>query len=137
MKKLILTLTTIIAMAVVLSANQSLGQSGNAASGRSTSGSLKLDSIYGQSFSGVAGNLTSGFYAQQNVPAFIAGDADGNGTVTISDVVFLINYIFAGTQAPPNPASADTDCSGRITISDVVYLLNFIFSGGPGPHYCK
>ena len=62
------------------------------------------------------------------------GDADGNGIFTISDAVFLINYIFAG-GAPPNPnCNGDSDGNGIITISDAVYLINYIFAGGPAPH---
>ncbi len=63
----------------------------------------------------------------------VPGDADGNGVVTISDVVFLINYIFAGGAAP-NPLDAgDANCSGGINISDAVYLIQYIFGGGAAP----
>jgi hypothetical protein len=61
------------------------------------------------------------------------GDADGNGTVNISDVVFLINYIFAGGAAPNPLAAGDANCSGGINISDAVYLIQYIFGGGPAP----
>ncbi len=61
------------------------------------------------------------------------GDADGSGTVTISDVVFLINYIFGGGPAPNPIESGDADCSGAVTISDVVYLINYIFAGTAAP----
>lgn len=61
------------------------------------------------------------------------GDADGSGTVTISDVVYLINYIFGGGPAPNPIESGDADCSGAVTISDVVYLINYIFAGTAAP----
>ena len=61
------------------------------------------------------------------------GDVDGNQIVTISDIVFLINYIFAGGQAPNPLNSADADCSGNVNISDAVFLINYIFVGGPSP----
>ncbi len=64
---------------------------------------------------------------------FLCGDADGNTIVTISDAVYLINYIFAGGPAPNPDLSGDADCSGFVTISDAVYLINFIFAGGPAP----
>ncbi len=64
---------------------------------------------------------------------FLCGDADKNAQVNISDVVFLINYIFSGGTAPNPLESADADCSGSVTISDVVYLINYIFFGGPDP----
>ena len=61
------------------------------------------------------------------------GDANGDYIISISDAVFIGNYIFAGGAAPSPWRVADVDCNGIITISDVVYLLNYIFAGGPAP----
>ncbi|MCK4858532.1 MAG: dockerin type I repeat-containing protein [candidate division Zixibacteria bacterium] len=62
------------------------------------------------------------------------GDADGNGLINIADVVYLINYIFAGGPKPvPIVLVADADCDGMVNIADVVYLLAYIFSGGSPP----
>lgn len=61
------------------------------------------------------------------------GDADGTEFVTISDAVFLINYIFAGGPAPNPLLNGDADCNSLVTISDAVYLINFIFAGGLAP----
>lgn len=66
-------------------------------------------------------------------PAYVVGDANGNGFVTISDVVFLINFLFAGGQSPSPIFSADANCSRTVTISDAVYLIRYIFAGGPAP----
>jgi len=41
--------------------------------------------------------------------------------VTVSDVVYLINYIFAGGPAPNPLMAGDADCSGGVNISDAVY----------------
>lgn len=65
--------------------------------------------------------------------AYVRGDVDGNGFLTISDAVFLINYIFAGGPAPNPLIQGDVDCSGLVNISDAVYMINFIFAGGPVP----
>ncbi|MCC6963990.1 MAG: putative Ig domain-containing protein [candidate division Zixibacteria bacterium] len=64
---------------------------------------------------------------------YVCGDADASGATTISDVVYLINFIFAGGEPPAPLLAGDADCNGFITISDAVYLVNFIFSGGPAP----
>ncbi len=64
---------------------------------------------------------------------YLCGDADKNGLVNISDVVFLINYIFSGGAAPNPIAAGDANCSGIINISDAVYLINYVFGGGPAP----
>ncbi len=71
--------------------------------------------------------------ADQPTPVFRCGDANGNGGVSISDVVFLINYIFSGGAAPNPVRAGDANCSGAVTISDAVFLINYIFSGGASP----
>ncbi len=64
---------------------------------------------------------------------YICGDADGNERIDITDVVFLVNYIFAGGPAPDPPESGDADCRGSVDIVDAVYLINYIFAGGAAP----
>lgn len=62
------------------------------------------------------------------------GDSDDNGVVNISDVVYLIAYIFGGGPHPiPITLIGDADCSGFVNISDAVYLIAYIFGGGPPP----
>lgn len=61
------------------------------------------------------------------------GDADGDWVISISDVVYLLNYVFGGGPAPKPLLVGDADCNGIISISDIVYLLNYIFAGGPAP----
>ena len=66
------------------------------------------------------------------------GDVDGSDAVTVSDAVYLINFIFGGGNPPLASEAADVDCSGFITISDVVFLIGYIFAGGPVPcEQCK
>ncbi len=70
---------------------------------------------------------------QTGCPQYLCGDADGSTSISISDAVLLINYIFGG-GAPPSPLLAgDADCSGSVTISDAVSLINYIFGGGAAP----
>ncbi len=64
---------------------------------------------------------------------FACGDANGSGTVNISDAVYLIAYIFSGGPAPSPLLAGDANCSGSVNISDAVYLIAYIFSGGPAP----
>jgi len=64
---------------------------------------------------------------------YVCGDASGDCVVDISDVVYLIAYIFSG-GSPPSPLLAgDANCEGMVDISDVVYLIAYIFSGGAKP----
>ena len=83
---------------------------------------------------------TSGLGSKQDITTikyqqqpYHCGDADGNGIITISDAVYLINYIFTGGPAPDPLSSGDADCNGFISISDAVALINYIFAGGPAP----
>ncbi len=108
---------------------------GGTTNGSSTS--YKLSSTVGQTAAGRGTStnyrLVQGFQQNFTTSSFLCGDADGSGTITISDAVYLINYIFAGGPAPNPLLSGDADCSGSITISDAVYMINYIFAGGPAP----
>lgn len=74
-----------------------------------------------------AGFVYSGFV--------LHGDADGTGVINISDVVYLVAYIFAGGSAPCPYAiqSGDVNCDNMVNVSDAVYLVAYIFAGGPAP----
>ncbi len=61
------------------------------------------------------------------------GDTDGSGKLNIADIVFLVNYIFAGGRPPAPIAAGDLNCSGTINIGDAVYLVNYLFASGPLP----
>ncbi len=64
---------------------------------------------------------------------YVCGDADGGGSIDISDAVHLIAYIFSGGPAPVPLLAGDANCDVSIDISDAVYLIGYIFSGGPAP----
>jgi hypothetical protein len=64
---------------------------------------------------------------------YIAGDANGDGQTDVGDVVYLINYLFKGGNAPNPTGSGDTNCDGKVDIGDVVYLINYLFKSGPPP----
>ncbi|MFH2057017.1 MAG: S8 family serine peptidase [bacterium] len=64
---------------------------------------------------------------------FIAGDANGDGIVNITDVTFIIQYIFNNGMAPDPYESGDADGSGEVNITDAVYLIAYIFGGGSAP----
>ncbi len=68
------------------------------------------------------------------------GDIDhSGGTPDISDLVHLVDYMFADGPEPPCLEEADVDGSGGpspVDISDLVYLVDYMFSGGPEPAEC-
>jgi hypothetical protein len=65
--------------------------------------------------------------------SFVRGDATGDGEVDASDVIYLLNYLFAHGPAPSPLEAGDADCSGEVDVADVIFLLNYLFIGGPAP----
>ncbi|MCJ7458375.1 MAG: S8 family serine peptidase [candidate division Zixibacteria bacterium] len=61
------------------------------------------------------------------------GDASGDNKVNVSDVIFLINYLFKGGPQSNPPYIGDANCDHAITVADVVYLVSYLFKGGPPP----
>jgi alpha-L-arabinofuranosidase len=59
------------------------------------------------------------------------GDANGDGTVDVADVFWLVNALFAGGPAPIGSGDANGD--GNFDVADVFYLINSLFAGGPAP----
>ncbi len=70
---------------------------------------------------------------QMTPPTFMMGDANTSGAIDISDVVFLINYIFGQGGAPYPYRQGDVNCDRGCDISDAVYLIQYIFSSGSVP----
>ena len=64
---------------------------------------------------------------------YVCGDANVDGKRTVSDVVFKVNYLFKGGQAPCPLGRADDNRDCAIDVSDIVYEVNYLFKGGPPP----
>ena len=70
--------------------------------------------------------------SQSEMP--LCGDVNGDGKVSVSDVIYLVNYLFKGGPPPiPELLVGDVNGDGKVTVSDVVYLVNYLFKGGPPP----
>lgn len=66
-------------------------------------------------------------------PTFRRGDPNADGSTNITDVVFVLNFLFAGQGELTCPDAADTNDSGDLNLTDAVGLLNFLFTAGAGP----
>ena len=64
---------------------------------------------------------------------YIVGDVTADGTIDISDVMALVDFLMSVGPAPVPYLSGDTDCSGTIDISDVMVLIDFLSGLGPQP----
>lgn len=65
-------------------------------------------------------------------------DGDFDDILDISDLVYLVDYMFTGGPTPPCWEEADIDGSGDdvINITDLVHLVDYMFNGGPPPAEC-
>ncbi|MDH4032337.1 MAG: hypothetical protein OEV80_00895, partial [candidate division Zixibacteria bacterium] len=54
----------------------------------------------------------------------------------ISDLVYLVDFMFNGGPEPPCEQEANIDAGGGIDISDLVYIVDYMFNGGPLPPAC-
>jgi len=61
------------------------------------------------------------------------GDANLSGSINLTDIVFLNNFLFSGGPPPLCLDAADADSSGSLNISDPIFLANYLFNGGPQP----
>ena len=60
---------------------------------------------------------------------YLPGDADGDGEVTINDVIMTINASLGNPSASFNAAAADLDGDGEITINDIIMIINLTLQG--------
>lgn len=103
-----------------------------------TSGSMVVDA----DGTTCAENVCAGFYAQQGgVPSFEQSCTVGNGVLTVSDVIRIINHIIGNDTTGGDSVNqlggeaacaADLNADGNINVADVVQLVNNIINSQPG-----
>ena len=64
---------------------------------------------------------------------FVRGDVDSSGDLNITDGIFVLNFLFAGTDGPQCEDAADADDSGTVNITDGIFILSFLFGGQAAP----
>ncbi len=66
------------------------------------------------------------------------GDINHDGATDISDLVYLINYLYQDGPLPPCPSEADVNDDGLsiADIADLVYLIDYMFKNSPPPLPC-
>ena len=65
--------------------------------------------------------------------SYVPGDLDMSGGVDVTDLVYMVDYYFAGGPPPVLSYLADTDGSCQLDIADLVYLVDYMFASGPAP----
>jgi len=72
------------------------------------------------------------------------GNADGiigvGGPVDVSDLTYLVKYLFKSGPPPPCEEEGNVDgivgVGGPIDVSDLTYLVKYLFQSGPAPPPC-
>lgn len=81
----------------------------------------------------VQGNLTSGTTEWSTLAFFItwpliSGDVNGDGNISITDAVAIVNYVLGNPPAGFIAAVADVNGDGKIDISDAVKVVNIVLN---------
>jgi hypothetical protein len=70
---------------------------------------------------------------REGIAQFTCGDCNGDGTVDVGDVVYLVNYLYRSGSAPDPVEAGDVNSDQTVDVGDVVHLVNYLFKGGPPP----
>jgi hypothetical protein len=91
----------------------------------------------------IAGNVVNEYFqptglrivrlSSGSASTFLRGEANGDGTIDISDGLFILSFLFLGEAAPSCPDALDADDGGEVDISDAVRIFGFLFLGDPEP----
>ena len=68
--------------------------------------------------------------SETTVEAYVPGDASDDGVVDISDLVYLVDYMFTGGPVPPCMLWVDVNGDCEYDISDLVMMVSYMFTGG-------
>ncbi len=76
-------------------------------------------------------------YCPAGWPDRVPGDVNGDDNVTISDISYLVDYLFNGGLEPlPFRLAGDVNCDINVTISDINVLVDHLFISGVALEYC-
>ena len=64
---------------------------------------------------------------------FHRGDADVDGSLNISDPLFVLRFLFLGGPAPPCLEAADANDDADLDATDAIFVLGYLFLGTESP----
>lgn len=73
------------------------------------------------------------FYLLLDPSKLVAGDVNGDSFLAPGDLIYLVQYFFAGGPQPTPPQVGDVNCDGKCSIGDLIYLINYLWKFGPPP----
>ena len=81
-----------------------------------------------KTYAHIDGGTSNPGYFSEKGGAFLRGDVNGDGSVNISDVTALIDYLLTGNASGISLSGADTNQDNSINISDVTALIDYLLS---------
>jgi hypothetical protein len=84
----------------------------------------------------VQSDMDTDILISNSIPLYqrhVSGDANSDGVVTVSDVVYLTNYILYSGSEPEPSAAGDPNEDCVIDNQDIVFLFNYLFKQGFPP----
>jgi hypothetical protein len=77
--------------------------------------------------------IISWFGLGRSSSPYMRGDANGDKTIDVGDIVYLINYLYKNGTIPDPLDAGDVNCDGTVDVGDVVYLINYLYKSGEPP----
>ncbi|KPJ49815.1 hypothetical protein AMJ40_04665 [candidate division TA06 bacterium DG_26] len=59
------------------------------------------------------------------------GDPNGDERVSVSDAIYLVDYLYRGGLDPKGDADVNVD--GTVTTADAIYIVTYVYRNGPPP----
>ena len=68
---------------------------------------------------------------EESSSTLVQGEANGDGTIDVSDAVFILGFLFLGNSEPSCLAALDANADDAVDLSDAVMILGNLFLGNP------
>ena len=82
-----------------------------------------------KTYAHIDGGTSNPGYFSEKGGTFLRGDVNGDGSVNISDVTALIDYLLSGNASGISLSGADCNQDNSVNISDVTSLIDYLLSG--------
>ncbi len=82
-----------------------------------------------KTYAHIDGGPSNPGYFTDKIGGYTRGDVNGDGSVNISDVTALIDYLLSGNASGINLSGADCNQDSSVNISDVTSLIDYLLAG--------
>jgi len=67
------------------------------------------------------------------VVEYVRGDANADDALDMSDIMYILNFLYKDGPEPPSPGAADVNFDGALNLLDAEYLIKYFYKSGPAP----